>query len=434
MRYRPHVYGALVVACVLLLLGFGRASAAAASEVEAAEAYRERALRVQSFTYRRLAYPRGPERCPAGTTLSFSRALGAPESDAWYVGSQLMADVALARIDGPGTECAIRKAVAFLDLLRKEGGAGGYWPRANVDGSGVTRRDIFADDNALLGLALLELRSGSEDPAWRDLLLRRATRAARFLTDEEYWDQIFGGGFWWASGRGALREGKPAQTTALAGLLFARLYEETGQARWSEWALRCLKWLDDRLVHPERKVYLYGIRHSDLNQRSGEVVDPHIFSYDQGIMIELHLVLHRAVDPKAGHLERARDLAARLRPNFWDPKIGGYRLNAFIPEVYATYGAWVSASLLALYEVDGDATWLEEARANLDVLERYLADPSDGGYAQLYSSCEIPQAWGCQEGAPSARDPTKLLSSQAWMQRAQALLAAALVQSPAGPR
>ena len=58
-----------------------------------------------------------------------------------------------------------------------------------------------------------------------------------------------------------------------------------------------------------------------------------------------------------------------------------------------------------------------------------LAD-GDGGYFQLYSHCDVPQAWGCQQGAPSALDRTKLLPAQAWMQRAQALAAATAPRPP----
>src|SRR5215218_4949927 len=87
-----------LAACALLALGMPSPTRAQSD----AATYRYRALRTQSYTYARLAFPAGPERCPTGKLLSFRRAVGSEQSDAWHVASQLMADVALARIGGPG--------------------------------------------------------------------------------------------------------------------------------------------------------------------------------------------------------------------------------------------------------------------------------------------------------------------------------------------
>ena len=132
--------------------------------------YDERAARTRRFTFDHLAYLIGSDHCALGASLSFRREPGSSLSDAWYNGSQLMADAAMAQLDEPTHRCDRRNTVAFLDLLAGPEPPGGFFPRANVDASDVATRDprdgmFFADDNALLGLAFLEARAVSVDSA-----------------------------------------------------------------------------------------------------------------------------------------------------------------------------------------------------------------------------------------------------------------------------
>jgi uncharacterized protein YyaL (SSP411 family) len=334
-----------------------------------------------------------------------------------------MADAAMIRLGQTARQCELARTVAFLDLVARPTESGGYYPRANVDGREVTTRDSYADDNALIGLALLEARDASADQEMRARLLRRAERAARFLTNAGLWDDTFGGGFWWNTNRGQMPEGKPAQTTAVAAQLFARLYIETGDPHYADWARASLRWLDDRLFDPASGLYRYGLRHWELSDQSGEWLDPRLFSYDQGIMIEVHLLFDQAIEPQAGHRQRARALAEQLQSRFWDDRRGGYRLDALEPAVFTPYSAWLTQSLLALEAVDPNPVWLDRARANVDALETSLRDPADDGYYHMHFHCRDVREAGCEDGESWSFDPTKYLFSQAWMQRAQALLA-----------
>lgn len=393
----------------------------------AARVYALRALRTQRFSRAAFAPTGVIERCATLPFIAYRREPGSALSDAWYDASQLMADAALARLGQPADACIGARTVAFLDLLARPG-EGGYRPRADTSGENVTGPDLFADDNALIGLALLEARDASGDEAWRQALLERAERVARFLMTSGFWDDTFGGGFWWTSSRGLAAEGKPTQTTGLATLLFARLYAITGTPSYADWARRGLEWLDARLYDPARGLYRYTIRHRDLARQEGEEVDPRLFSYDQGILIETHLLFERALEPGGGHLARARALAERLQAAFWEPG-RGYRLVADRPDVFTVYAAWLTTSLLALYDADLDPRWLARARANLDALEASLFDPAAEGYDHFTYRCGHPEEPPCAPGVRWGRDPTKLLVSQAWMQRAQALLAARLALS-----
>jgi uncharacterized protein YyaL (SSP411 family) len=400
----------------------------------------ERALQTQRYTLDHLANLPRLERCGWVAWLGYERNDGSPLSDAWYNATQLMADAALARLGQRSHACVQRKAAAFLELVRAPVPPGGFWPRADVDGRNLSSADLYADDNALIGLALLEARAASDDRTWRARLLDQARHAAALLTDSGLWDETFGGGFWWNSRRGRMGEGKPAQTTALAAQLFLRLYEATDDRAYAVWARRSLTWLDARLVDPTTGLYVFAVRHWDMPNQRGEHRDPRLFAYDQGIMIEVLVLYDRLVEPDAGHLDRARSLAAMLDPAFWDQQLGGYRIATDRPDISAGFGAWLTQSLLALQAADGDPFWLERAAANLEALDRHLRDPRDFSYANLYYPCLDRALEGCRQGQRWSYDPTRYLVSQAWMQRAHALMAAGLLDAgverarPARPR
>jgi glycosyl hydrolase family 76 len=427
---RMHPGGAvLLVGLLWPLLSLGSSSAVDTAWLppdEPARTYAERALRTQRYTMEHLANPPALDRCGWVRFIGYERNDGSVLSDAWYNAAQLQADAAMVHLGQDDRSCILEKTAAFFDILAVAAPPGGFWPRANVDGRNPTRREIFADDNALIGLALLEARAASDDEVRRAKLLDQAEHAAGFLIDGEMWDETFGGGFWWNSARGRIGEGKPSQTTALAAQLFARLYLETGQPHYAEWARRSLAWLETRLRDPHTGLYYYTVRHWDVAGQTGEYLDPRFFGYDQGVMIELHLLFERAIEPDAGHLERARELAATLEGTFWDHELGGYRVTNERPDVSAAYSAWLTQSLLALHAADPDPHWLAWAMANLEALEPRLTADAQPGYANLYYRCEDRKRSGCESGQPWTYDPTRYLVSQSWMQRAQALLAARL--------
>jgi hypothetical protein len=405
-------------------LALGQPSAAAATSAGSAEDYAERALRTREYTLNTLAVPAGAVGCERLRALGFRREPGSPLSDTWYDASQMLAESALLRAGAEDDDCVLEKTAAFVQRLERQGG--GFYPREDLSSRTPTTRDVFTDDNALIGLALLEARDHADTPAERKTLLTLAQSAARVLTDAGVWDDTFGGGFWWNTVRGGLGEGKPTQTSGLAAQLFLRLYQATGDPDYAEWAERTVDWLDTRLYDEYHRMYRYNLRHESVETREGEYLDERIFSYDQGIMIEVHLLYHQLLDPSGWHLGRARELGAQTQSYFWDPERGGFRLSTESSAIYAAYSAWLSQSYLALHAADGNPAWLQFALQNLDGLENHLRDQQDGGFHQMQARCETPEWAGCDPGAEWTYDPTKLLFSQAWMQRAQALASARL--------
>lgn len=382
-----------------------------------------RARETRRFTQENLLYLVGGPDCERAVALTYRHSEALPSvSEQWYLVSQIWADLGLARAGDQAALCQALRGLAFLewhwDTRRPEGG---YFARLDLEG-GVVVPDKYVDDNALAGLVWTEATGLATTAHERQLALGRARATADWLIDGEVWDEVFGGGFWWNNKRGDTIEGKPAQTNAVALLLFLEVYELTGDQTYREWAVRTLHWLDDRLWDAEAGLYRWAIHYEDLRARSGEVRPERFFNYDQAIMVEALVLAERLFDGRGRFLQRARALGDRLEAAFWDPALGGYNLEAGIPQVFPTYSAWMTHGLLALYRADGDTRWLARARGNVDALNANAWDAAHGGYYQRYYVCRDEIAPGCRAGVHAAFERTKHTASQAWMQRAQAVL------------
>ena len=394
-----------------------------------------RARETRAFTERELQHLSGGTDCPRAVFVSYARSTSEPGiSDQWYQASQIWADLALAPREEPLARCWVLRGFTFLDRFwDREDQVGGFYAGADLEGERPNRTTKFVDDNSLAGLVWMEAALRAPQRLERELLLGRARETADFLMFGGLWDETFGGGFWWNTDRGATLEGKPAQSNGLAAQFFLELYGLTGEPAYRDWAGRTLAWLDATLYDPEVRLYRWGAHHADLERREGEVIAERYFNYDQGILIEAHLRAERLLGERR-HYERARALGERLDPVFWDAQLGGYDLEAGIPQVFPVYSAWVSQSLLRLHERDHNPHWLGRAAATVDALDRAAWDPARGGYYHRYYVCRDPSPPGCADGAAQAVDTTEKHSvDQAWMQRALALLATALAREVPAP-
>ncbi|MCC7104237.1 MAG: AGE family epimerase/isomerase [Chloroflexi bacterium] len=383
-----------------------------------------RARETQAFTQRHFLHFVGGPDCARSVAISLARDDELRDmTDAWYLVSQIWADLALARTGDEAALCEALRGLTFLEWFwdtRKP--EGGYFPRLDIQGVQLQSSDKYVDDNAYAGMLWLEVARLATTPHERALALGRATAIADWLISAGVWDEVFGGGFWWNDRHGDSIEGKPAQTNALAAAELLGVYESTGAGRYRAWAVRTLQWLDNRLWDSEASLYRYSVHYQDLVERQGEVVEDRFFNYDQGIAIEALLVAERLFDGRGAFSGRARAIAERIDPTFWDPALGGYRLEAGVPGVFVVYSAWLTPSFLALYAFDHDPRWLDRARGNTDALNARAWDAGNGGYFQRFYACQDLTAPGCQSGASAVVDPVKHSVSQAWMQRALATL------------
>jgi uncharacterized protein YyaL (SSP411 family) len=135
--------------------------------------------------------------------------------------------------------------------------------------------------------------------------------------------------------------------------------------------------MDTILWDPARRLYRWSVSYQDLARRTGVVIDPRNFNYDQGIAIQAQL-LAAAVDGDSARLPRAELLGRAIQDTFWLPG-HGYRLASGSGQVYTSYSAWTSLGHLALYDASGDPMWREWAQANLDAMTGDVGE-ADGGF------------------------------------------------------
>jgi hypothetical protein len=385
--------------------------------------YLAQALRTQEFTWQNLAYAAGALDCESAPFLSYRRDLiNSAIADHWYVALQVRADAAMVQLGDDRFRCNVEKAFVWMEWLWSPAHAG-YAPRADLDGSNPTLQDVYADDNAVIGLAFLDVARVTTDSDTRLRALSAADRAARYPIVAGLWDGEFGGGLWWTNQRDGLGEGKPAQSTALLAQVMAELYAETGNPIYRQHAVDALGWLDRELWSDAHHLYAYSVRRSHSDP-SKTVITQRYFGYDQAIVMQALITLHRLEPDNPTYVARARQLAHGIDRYFWQQELGGYTLEADVPDLYASYGVWVSEGLLDLYVVDGDKYWLERARANYDALERQFQQNNTGAYAYRIFPCRDQFAIFCLPGESWGTDHTTYSLSQAMMQRVAARLAA----------
>jgi uncharacterized protein YyaL (SSP411 family) len=351
------------------------ASAPRAERALALTDYLELAHQTHRYSLRTFGFlPSSARSCARAPFLSYRRSDAEPGwADLWYVATQIGADAALLRADPSLDCCPLEKAACFVDRLFEPGG-GGYLGRATPDARTVLGPDRYVDDQAHLGLMLLDAYEVTGDAAH----LARAERAADYLLNGGVWDDQFGGGFWWNNRRGDSAEGKPTQANGLAADLFIRLHGQTGAARYRAAAARTLDFLDSTLFDSEAGLYRWSIAYATPSRRRGRVVAERFFNYDQAIIIQALLDWHQLVVAEPAFIRRALALAERLEPVFWHRPQGGFNLEAGVEQVFAIYAAWLSPALANLTAVAGDPRWFDLAGRNVAALTDYLRASPDG--------------------------------------------------------
>jgi hypothetical protein len=432
---------------VALVTGLVASTASSASaprrDVDDAAGRYGAAFAIQAATRERLGVLGDALTCSEAQLVAYRRSTLEPEIvDHWYQSSQLWADVALLaasrdglavegvrdeQFDALDTLCRVEKGFLFLDGMWDVTSAG-YFPRSTPTGTVIEGAPRFGDDNALAGLVLLAAAEVASSPTAARRYVDLARRQAEFLRDSGLWDETFDGGFWWNTARGNSREGKPAQTNALAALFFARLYQHTSDPLDRQWALRTLLWLDSVLYDPMKSLYRWSVTFENLSSRTGSVIRPRYFNYEQGVAIQAQLAAYE-LDGDPGRLERARGVGDALHSTFSSTVLGGYNLQAGVEQVFTSYSAWTSFGHLALYDADGDERWLDLARANADALAVRLRRP-DGGYGLKALECVRHFVPGCEGGRGSTVvDLTVDGAANAWAQHLNVALAARLHQA-----
>lgn len=250
-------------------------------------------------------------------------------AQAWPYSQALWATLQLARVPRAGTPAlrALPTLIAGLDSYKHASES-----ELVYDAVYRGRKHVFSDDNAWIGLALIDASGVLHD---RTLL---AAAARVFRSIESGWrltarDSCPGGVYWVRSNANKQRG---AVSAANAALIAALLYLHTrarSELAWAEraygWTRRCLR-AQSGLV-------------ADHIDPDG-TVDQRIWSYNQGAMIATGVRLYQATHERH-YLREAEQTANAALDVFRDP-IGSGEPAAFLAIFYR--------DLLVLSDVDGN--------------------------------------------------------------------------------
>lgn len=238
------------------------------------------------------------------------------------------------------------------DLVRVLDGLEQYWDEhADPPGYDSYVREFgggqkYYDDNEWLGLDFVDAYRTLGDPAY----LEKAKIMFAFAISG--WSDDLGGGIYWRENDAAT---KNTCSNGPAAVLAMKLYQETGEREYLDWAERILDWLKP-LKAPS------GVYWDSISDK--RTIDFRTFTYNTGTIIHANALLYRETGEQQ-YLEEARALAESSVAHFMhnDPQSG----QAFFPDT-----PWFNAVLLrgyiALYHADPqhDPRYIETMRANLD--------------------------------------------------------------------
>ncbi|GHV23194.1 alpha-1,6-mannanase [Bacteroidia bacterium] len=151
--------------------------------------------------------------------------------------------------------------------------------------NGNTFYNNFYDDMEWNALAILRAYKATNDSKYKDAALQIW----------EYikvgWNDNAGGGISWAKGQ---EYSKNACSNGPACILAARLYQEFGDEKNKEWALRIYNWEKNTLFNSNN-----GMVYDGINSETGEINKSWIFTYNQGTFIGSAVELYKIFGERA---------------------------------------------------------------------------------------------------------------------------------------
>jgi hypothetical protein len=267
-------------------------------------------------------------------------------AQAWPYSQALWATLQMARVPRAGAPAlrALRSMIAGLEPYRHSTGAAN---ELVYDAVYQGRKNVFSDDNAWIGLALIDASDFLHD---RSLL---AAAAHVFKSISSGWnltsrDACPGGLYWVRSTKNKQRGAVSAANTALvASLLYLHTHEGTHLA----WARRAYDWTRRCLSAPSGLV-------ADHIDPDG-TVDHRIWSYNQGAMIATAVRLYEATH-ESRYLREAEQTARAALGLFQDPiasREPAVFMAIFYRDVLSLAEVDRNPDIRAAVEAFADAAW-----------------------------------------------------------------------------
>jgi uncharacterized protein YyaL (SSP411 family) len=352
--------------------------------------YWDRANQVHNFVVGNLLTQYNSYR--ANTTTNYNNAWQ------WYQISQIQADAEMIRQGDTRYAPYMNNTYSWMgNMWHSSSPTGGYFASANLDGTGAGG-DKYIDDNSLAGVTYLEcynVTTGTQKTSY----LNSAKATANWLMNSGMWDNTFGGGFWWNTAKPV----KPTQSNGLAMQLFIRLYGITGQSFYLSWANSVRTWLEANMFDATDGLFIWQIEANGTRRMDK-------FTYDNAIMIEAYLDFYKVTGDN-NYRMKAINLAIKLNSKLWDYTKNVYKFNTNDPRVNPAWCGWASQSMIKLYKSDPNTAWLDYAQKNIDFLNTYNRNASNGGY-YAFTNLNGSISDNRYEGV-----------DQAWMQRINAEMA-----------
>lgn len=156
--------------------------------------------------------------------------------------------------------------------------------------NGNTFYNVFYDDMEWIALAMLRSYNATQDEKFK-------TSAIDVWKDiQTGWNSNAGGGISWKKDQ---PYSKNACSNGPACILAARLFQQFGDVKDKEWALKIYDWEKEYLFNPAN-----GAVYDNIDSRTGDIQKSWIFTYNQGTFLGSALELYKITGEK-GYLNDA---------------------------------------------------------------------------------------------------------------------------------
>ena len=233
--------------------------------------------------------------------------------------------------------------------------------------------DRFYDDNVWLGLDFTDLYLLTKEQAYLD----NALEIWKFI--ESGTDTVLGGGIYWCEQR---KISKNTCSNAPGAVYALKLYEATGDTAYLQQGTHLYEWTKTTLQ--DKSDYLY-FDNKNLNGHIGRAK----FAYNSGQMMQAAALLYKCTG-NAAYLTDAQQIAKSAYGFFFHDFKPSHDVEPFrlLNEGNVWFTGIMLRGFVELYGQDGDATYMDAFRANLDYAWEHMRDASTGLFNSDWSGAK----------------------------------------------
>lgn len=226
----------------------------------------------------------------------------------------------------------------YRDTIRKPAGYQAYPAR-------LEKSDRYYDDNGLVGIDYIEAYANTKQNSY----LKDAKEVFEFI--KSGWNNDLEGGVTWLEG---IHDQKPACSNGKATVLALKIYEQTKDQYYLDWALKFYNWMHSHL-RAEENIYWNDMKTADRS------ILKTAWTYNTGTMLQAAVSLYKITGSKM-YLQEAQSLAEGSYLYFGKKQTDG--------RVSILDNPWFTVVLFRgyqdLYAVDQNAKYVDTIIQNVD--------------------------------------------------------------------